>query len=248
MVKLAGLVDGMAAALQVAPSRVRTAAAQLRKHKLLSTGPRGPGAPEMTPRDAANLLLAVMYDDELTTAHESVGRLRAASFAGCRHHKFGEPDDRRHDFPRNGFVGSKNVPLSVGQVLETILDWFVRYGSLDEGVEQHDTDVFNLTVTVAAPSYGVTIHFNTFEGFWDLTYAWKSPQQIEYEAANPDEMLRRSWHEKAGPQMWSSRTVYGDSLRIIADCLRGCEWDDDWERFDPPYNGSRQRQLAVGVA
>src|SRR5690349_21074789 len=117
----------MAEALGVAPSRVRTAAAQLRKHKLLTTGPRGPGAPDMTPVDASNLLLAVMYDDELAVAERSASHLRSAPVVRSSHQVFGESETRFDDFPRNGFFGSKEHPLLFGDVVAAIFDWFARY-------------------------------------------------------------------------------------------------------------------------
>jgi hypothetical protein len=249
VVKLAGLIDGMAAALQVAPSRVRTAAAHLRKHKLLTTGPRGPGAPDMTPSDAVNLLLATMYDDELAVAERSARNLNTAPFVRCTHLPFGESDSRVDDFPRNGFFGDREAPLLFGEVLATILDWFVRYGSLEEGGDYDlDLGVVNLTVTVSHPGYAATIRFNTHEGFWNVDYEWKSPDQIEFEAQNKGKLLVPVWGARKGPHIWSSRTVGEDSIFQIADCLRGSEWNESWEAFTPSYDKTHPLHVEVEPA
>ncbi len=236
--KLAGLIDGMSKALQVPLPRVRTAAAQLRKHGLLTSGPRGPGAPDMTPSDATNLLLAIMYDGELAVAERSVLRMREAPFLSCLHRKFDEAEVRRDDYPRNGiFSSTDGRPNQLGEVLETILDWFVRYGSLEEG-DDYDLDlsIVNLTVTISSPGYAGTIHFNTHEGFWDLHYEWKPPEQLAYEVANKGNRLATRWDALAGPHVWSSRTAPEECLNAIADCLRGHRWYDAKEEIRAPYD------------
>jgi hypothetical protein len=178
----------------------------------------------MTPEDAANLLLAVMYDGELAVAEQSTRSLFAAKRSKCRHRRFGEAEDRLGDHPRNGFLGGETESLSFGEVLTTILDWFVRYGTLDEGDDTDvDLDAVNLRITVSSPGYEAMVHFNTHEGFWDLTYEWISPEQLSYGAEHKGDLLVTRWDALNGPYMWSSRTVADDSLHKIADCLRGCE-------------------------
>jgi len=186
-----------------------------------------------------------MYDDELAVAERSTSNLSSAPLVRCSHLVFGQADPRLDDFPRNGFFGSKESPLLFGDVLATVLDWFVRYGDLEEGDDHDlDLDVVNLTVTVSHPGYAATIHFNTHEGFWDLTYQWKPPEQIAYEAENKRKILRARWDARNGPHMWSSRTASEDSLHLIADCLRGCEWNDEWEEFGPSYDQLVEPELA----
>ena len=193
----------------------------------------------MTPTDAAKLLLAIMYDDELAIAERSASNLYDAPLVRCRHRRFGEPDDRLDDFPRNGFLSADGAPLSLGQVITTVLDWLVRYGDLEEGDDcDLDLSVVNLRLSVSSPGYAATVHFNTHEGFWDLSYQWKPPEQLAYEATNKGKMLVKRWDAIGGPYMSSSRSVGDDNLYPIADLLRGCEWNDDWEDFAPSYEDS----------
>jgi hypothetical protein len=237
--KLAHLIDGMATALQVAPSRVRTAAAQLRKHKLLTTGPRGPGAPDMSPEDATNLLLAVMFDGELGDAHSTVVRLRAAKVRFCDGNRY--TDGRREEIkslPENGFITSEaGRPYELGSVIDILLDAWVRYHSVDEGDDEDiDLDPQNITLEITSPGYQAMLKFNTPHGlFWRIAYEWKSPEQLAYEEATRGDRFKTVWESRNGPYMWSSRTVGEDSLTRIAECLRGSEWDYGCAEFQPPY-------------
>lgn len=230
----------MGKALQVSPSRLRTAAAQLRKHKLLKTGPRGPGAPDMTPEDATNLLLAIMYDGELADAHETVPRLRSARlryFEGSR--SFEDGNERMKSPPRNGFITSEEgETYELGAVIDILLDAWVRFDCISEGDDDDlDREVVNLRLEVSSPGYNARLTFNAPNGlFWRIDYEWKSKEQLEYEAVNQGNRFIRRWDALKGPHMWSSRTVGEDSLTKIADCLRGAEWLDEWESFTPPYD------------
>jgi hypothetical protein len=241
MVRLAGLIEGMANSLQVPPSRVRTAAAQLRKHKLLTTGPRGPGAPEMTPKDASNLLLAVLYDGELSLAHETVARLSQAVLVRSRGTRYGQSPVELDTPPRNGFItAADGGARPLGEVIEIMLHWWVSYGTIDEsGDEDMDLDPVNIDLSILSPDYKATLKFNTPNGlFWSLHYEWKSPEQIQYELENNGLMVTR-WDARNGPHMWSSRSVGEDCLYLLADRLRGCEWREDWEEFVPPYQPAK---------
>jgi hypothetical protein len=248
--KLAGLIEGMAKTLQVSPSRVRTAAAHLRKHKMINSGPRGPGAPDMGPTDAVNLLLAIMYDGELAEAHQTVRRLRQARiryFDGRRPYDAGGVKLDR--LPRNGFItDSHGQGHELGVVLETLLDWWVRYGSVDEDCaqeddEEYDLETVNITLKVSCPGYRATLTFNSPMGLsWLLEYEWKPPEQIEYENNNRDGFGVR-WDARNGPHLWSSRQVGADCLTEIADLLRGSEWQDGWEEFAPAYDATIEQAL-----
>lgn len=194
----------------------------------------------MTPQDASALLLVLMYDQELAIAEQSAASLCDARLVQCRHMVFGESDFRFGDFPRNAFFGVEAAPLRFGEVIATILDWYVRYGTLEEG-DDTDLDLYvaNLIVTVSSPGYLGKVHFNTHEGAWQLTYEWKPPEQIAYETELASDPLATTWEARKGPRMCSSRTVGEDSLHLVADCLRACEWDDAWEEFTPPYDQTK---------
>ena len=60
MAKLSDLISTLADAVDMPETTVGAYARRLRKAGKLSTGGRGFGGAEMTPRDAANLLIAVM--------------------------------------------------------------------------------------------------------------------------------------------------------------------------------------------
>lgn len=246
--KLAELIDGVAEALQVSPSRVRTAAAHLRKNKLLTTGPRGPGAPEMSPVDATNLLLAVMYDGELAEAHETVPRLREARLVRYQQRRFEEGADQID--ARNGFLRTVEGELGeLGHVLDTMLDWWVRYGNLAEGQEEgDDLSPMNLTFEISCPGYrGMLLFSDPCCAPWQLEYEWKSPEQVAYEAQNKGRFAAR-WDARNGPHIWSSRSVGEDCLYKIADCLRGTKWLDEWETFSPPYDVAVDSKLETEAA
>lgn len=235
MVKLAGLVEAFARALQVNPSRVRTAAAHLRKHRLVSTGPRGPGAPDMKPADATNLLLAIMYDGELADAEKTVCRLRQARIVRCQGRSVEESSDE--SFPRNGFLrAADGQHAELGEALDTMFDTWVRCGALSEDTDGGDElDPVNMDLEVACPGYRASLRFNYPAGpRWHLEYEWKSPEQLAYEAENGG-MFAVRWDARNGPHIWSSRSVNEDCLTQIADCLRGAERDGCSTDFVPSH-------------
>lgn len=233
MVKLAGFIEGVARSMQVSPSRVRTAAAHLRKHKLISTGPRGPGAPEMKPADATNLLLAIMYDGELAEADQTVCRLRLAHLVRCQGRSVDKCSDE--SIPPNSFLRtSDGQHAELGEVLDTLFESWVRFGAVsDSADERDDFDPVNLDVEVACPGYRASLRFNYPAGpHWHLEYEWKSSEQLAYEAEA--EIFTARWDARNGPHIWSSRSVSEDCLTQIADCLRGAEWGDGSTEFVRP--------------
>jgi hypothetical protein len=193
----------------------------------------------MGPDDATILLLAMMYDDELAAAAANVEKLAGARLISARGTRRGEHLDGAmppHSFLRN----HEQESASLGEVVMTLLDWFVRYGHVEEGDGEDGSDrsSHNLRLSVESPFHRATIHFNTFDSFWDLHYQWKSAEQLSYEAARPANQidLRPRWDAKSGPYMWTSRTINEDSLGLLADCLRGHEWDDTAEEVTPSYD------------
>ena len=229
MVRLSGLIEGMAMALQVDPARVRTAAAQLRKHKLVTTGPRGPGAPEMKPEDVTNLLLAVMYDGELASAHVNVVRLREATFV--RSQSWGAGADKPAEtLPPHRFLrDAEDQSASIGYVLDAMFAWWTENGSIEEEDEQAGVFLYasNIAFTVSSPGYRAQLLIDAYDTLWELNYEWKSPEQLAYEAVKPTNGfdMRRRWDALRGPYMSASRSVGEDSLTMLADCLRGCPRD-----------------------
>jgi hypothetical protein len=208
---------------------------------MIRTGPRGPGALEMFPGVAANLLLAVLYDGELTDAHETVMRLRNAKLVRKQVRRWEQTEVDHDTVPRNGWLAADGQPFNLGEVIEIMLDGWVRYGHLyevgEDGEEDIDLEPVNIRLEISCPGYRATITFNTpCSLFWRLEYEWKSSEQLQYEDANRGERFATRWDARNGPHIWSSRTVGEDCLHRIGECLRGCDWNDDWHEFTPAYD------------
>jgi hypothetical protein len=193
----------------------------------------------MGPEDAAALLLAIMYDDELVAAAPNVEKLAEARLIWVTGRRRGEPLEAAMP-PHSFFRNHEKEVASLGEVVMTLLDWFVRYGDVGEadGEDGSDRGVYNLRLSIESPFHKATIHFNTIDEFWDLNYQWKSTEQLSYEAARPADQIdfRPRWDARSGPYMWTSRTVDDLSLRLLADCLRGHEWRDSDEEVIPSYD------------
>jgi hypothetical protein len=198
----------------------------------------------MGPEDATALLLAVLYDGELAEAHETVERLSNATLARKQVRKWEQLDYNLESLPRNGWLVANGEPLNLGDVIQTMLDWWVRYGSLyeagEDGEEDIDLEPVNIRLEISCPGYRASLTFNTpCSLFWRLEYEWKPPEQLRYEAENRGKLVATRWDALKGPHIWSSRTVGEDCLHKIADCLRGCELEDDnCDGFAPPYDAS----------
>jgi hypothetical protein len=217
---------------------------------MIRTGPRGPGAPEMGPEDAASLLLAILYDGELADAHETVERLRNARLVRKQLRRWEQSEVDRETLPRNGWLVTDGEPLDLGHVIEIMLDGLVRYGHLHEvgsdGEEDIDLEPVNISLEISCPGYRAVLTFNTpCSLFWRLEYEWKPPEQLKYEAANRGKRFVTRWDALNGPHISSSRTVGENCLHRIGDCLRDREWDDEWEEFAPPYDETEQREIEI---
>ena len=207
----------------------------------------------MGPADATNLLLAIMYDGELADAHDTVRRLRQATVRYCEGRRSFDAGGGRLDrMPRNGFItSSEGDGHDLGTVLETLLDCWVRYGDVHEDCtfddeDESDLEVVNLNLEVSCPGYRARLTFNSPTGlFWRIEYEWKSPEQIAYEKQNEGHIGSARWDARGGPHLWSSRQVGEDCLRIIADVLRGSEWEDNLSEIVPPYEDQAKQVREV---
>jgi hypothetical protein len=207
----------------------------------------------MGPEDATNLLMAILYDGELADAHETVVRLSKATLTRVQHRRWEQFDYDYETLPRNGWLVANGEALSLGEVIQTMLDWKVRYGHLYEagadGEEDIDLEPVNIRLEVSTPGYRASLTFNTpCSLFWRLDYEWKPPEQLKYEAENYGKLIATRWDARNGSHIWSSRTVCEDCLRAIADCLRGSELTDDWDEFVPPYDQGETANREAEVA
>lgn len=227
MVKLVGLVEEVAQALRVPTPRVRTAAAHLRRHKLLNTGPRGPGAPEMAASDAVNLLLALMYDDELASSHIHVARLRAAEFTLGWERLAGGEWKHLDEVPSLIFTrGGDDQPLKLGQVLDTILDLAVRRENLFVMRDECKRAVWSSTwaFSVSSSLYHCKLRgLGTSEIECNLDYRWRSEDEVDFDRRRLAGGFPQAhpFFRELDVGMVTTREVGSLDFSAIADILRG---------------------------
>lgn len=90
VMKLAELIDVIAATLGMRPSEVKTRARYIRESGFLSSGARGKGAPDMLPSDLAALCLGMMPFSEPTASGFQLKETRRARFDYSRWDDFNE--------------------------------------------------------------------------------------------------------------------------------------------------------------
>ena len=76
MAKLSDLIPATASVLGVPEKTVAIYARHLREARLITTGGRGPGGADMTPRDCANLLIAIMGAEYAKDAAQVIKKYR----------------------------------------------------------------------------------------------------------------------------------------------------------------------------
>jgi len=246
MARLSHLIAGYAAALQVPPNTVNNVAAVMRLSKLLTTGPRGPGAPHMAPTDATNLLLGVMYDAPQEAAGVNVPRLRDAELVSCRGNiGFDYGGGTAKGPPPHSCFARAGSPYRLGDVLDAMLDELVRFGDLDEEPEEGTdaalwTYATNISFSVTRPGHRAELFIDSTSVHWHLSFAWPDP---EYPVRRAAELARGEMpsHSLAhlGPHMASTRMIGDAELQGIADALRGQRMPEgpaELEDFQPAYD------------
>lgn len=224
MARLSQLVPGFAEALKVPEKSVRHAASVLRLNKLLTTGPRGPGAPHMTPRDATNLLLAIMYDDEYEAAKVNVPRIREAELTSFK----GKLDDgsaSSRALPPHAFLSEGGAALRLGDVLDRIFEQLSLTGNLDvetdPGTAPEDMmTVDGMAFSLSRPGYASRLFIDTDTASWALAYTWIDPADLSRRKAQvargetPTHYLTtlRTF-------LTSTRSVEMGELTTLAECL-----------------------------
>lgn len=244
MARLTDLVAGFADVLKIPVGTVRNVAAVLRAEKLLTSGPRGPGAPHMSPTDATNLLLALMYDDAQDVAAANVPKLRAAELVfseGRVGFDYGGGVERRP--PPHEFASHEGRPHLLGDVLDLMFDILVRYGFLDvepeDGTPIADMDyVSNISIEVSRPGHSARLWIDAHAVHWHLNYSWPDPEYAERRDA---QIARGEMPQHAlahfGTYMSRSRSIRDDELSGLADVLRGQAISNDAAaEFTPPYD------------
>lgn len=249
MARLAELITGFASVLQIPAGTVKNTAAVLRAAGLLTSGPRGPGAPHMTPTDATNLLLALMYDDLQENAALNVPRLRLARLrhtAGRIGYDYGGGlvlEAPRHEFVRDDNDGTR----SLGGALDALFDLMVRFGTVDfeldadEPLPKELIYVGNFSLDVSRPGYFAAMHLDAHAVLWSLTYRFVEPA-AEALGASPDASKAagappRNDLADLGPFMGRTRTIRDEELHALANVLRGTPFNENaiGEEISPPY-------------
>lgn len=215
MARLSEIVVDFAEVLKVPEKSVRHAASVLRLHKLITSGPRGPGAPHMTATDAANLLLALMYDDDYEAAKINVPRLREAqlvSFGGRTVEGLKLP----RELPAFPFLGSPAKPYFLGAVLDELLAFYAG-GSEPKTPVPHIAEV---VLSISRPGHVARLHVDVDQEHWTFAYERRDRREI----ARREKMAalgERPVHylDTLGTYLLSTRSIQGAELSALAACL-----------------------------
>lgn len=209
------MIPGFATALQIPEKSVRNAAGVLRRAKLLTTGPRGPGALHMTPRDATNLLLALMYDDDHEAAATNVPLLYDAPLTsygsqlldGTRANKGERCPDGKITPPPHAILHDNGTSRSLGAVMEAIFARLMQLpqlhgaGELSHGVDSKIID--HMLLQISRPGHEARIVINSPDVTWTLAYVRQNDTS----------------YDPAATFLRSSRSLDIEELRALATVL-----------------------------
>lgn len=248
MARLAELISGFSDSLAVPAGTVKNTAAVLRAAGLLTSGPRGPGAPHMGPTDATNLLLGLMYDDLQENAAVHVPRLRDAALSSYKGViSFDDGGGLAGHIPPHSFIGRDGQPFRLGQILDEIFDTLVRHGRIDFDPDDdvpvdQSTYVKNFDFSISRPGYEARMWIDAISVHWTLAFRWLSPE----DQALIDSMAERGetiFHPVncRGPAMSRTRSIRDEEINSLADVLRGGSSDtvDFNPDFVPAYQSRR---------
>lgn len=201
--KLRELQERMAEAAQVPFGRVRTIASELRAKGLLTSGPRGPGAPEMTATDAVNLLLGLMYDGDAADCSVNVPKLRNALVVSSENRGEGGLPDLPY------FSARPDGEIYLGDVLDNLLEHLSTHGRADATAKDATAPIVDVTLKVTAPHHGAEINIDSDEALWDVVFS--QPHSIEADEA----AMTAGDYVQPMLGMFSTRTVYLNALQTI---------------------------------
>lgn len=215
MARLSQMIPGFAAALQVPEKSVKNAAVVLRGARLLTTGPRGRGAPHMTPKDATNLLLALMYDDDHEAAATNVPLLYDMPLTsygsqlsdGTPAKRGKRCPDGKITPPPHAILSDDETSRSLGAVVEAIFTRLMRSprlhgtGELSHGVES--TIVDHLLLQISRPGHEARIVIDSPGVTWTLAYVRQNDTS----------------YDPAATFLRSSRSLDVEELRALATVL-----------------------------
>ncbi|QCB42342.1 hypothetical protein E5673_08950 [Sphingomonas sp. PAMC26645] len=201
----------------------------------------------MTPTDATNLLLGLMYDDAQDAVALNVPHLRAATLQrseGSIGFDYGG-GTVSHAPPHDFVTDEQGVPFNLGTAIELIFDQLVRFGTIDWDLEEGSNSspddlvyVTNFSLEVSRPGHSAKMWLDAHAVHWDLNYHRTDP---EY-AARRDAAVARGElvpNELAhlNTFMTRSRGIRDGEIYDLADVLRGTPMPDQMLGTDnqPPY-------------
>lgn len=208
--KLRELQERMADSTRAPFGRVRTVAAALRAQGLISSGPRGPGAPEMAPTDIANLLLALMYDSDITESCACVPQLRATVVRSCDNPAARDEEEFYPGLPELPYFEPRaDGQIYLGDVLDKALEHLATFGTFDTEVLQEGSQIQTFTLQVTAPIKWAKIDIDTEDVFREIRFGPPIERDIA-DGTYEDPFLRNEERKSVG--ILSSRWIYLDDL------------------------------------
>ncbi len=213
MARLSELVKGVAKALHIEQRTVALAARYLREHGLISETGRGLGAAQMTPRDAANLVLALMASDAIKAAALQTKAAGEAAFAAVEINFSGKVETSAEKLPPCGFLRDESgAPHAFGGALVSLIDEIVRFGDPKVG----DQPITNLFLSVTRPGRYAVLEIDSGDAVYRVGYRHPDLfRQISIMQPLADEALQlaresrgmRTQTEIGLPELWAIAKV-----------------------------------------
>lgn len=167
--KLKELQERMAYATKTPLSRVRSVAAELRVNGLITSGPRGPGAPDMTPTDVANLLFGIMYDAEVAESAKNVAILRRLRLVGVEKESLDKEDSL--ELPNLPYLKpSANNEIQFGEFFDGFLEHLAKYGVPDADPNFIDDFITSMMIKITSPYHSAEIYIDSDKILWELEF------------------------------------------------------------------------------
>ena len=193
MAKLSDLIPATASVLGVPEKTVAIYARHLREARLITTGGRGPGSADMTPRDCANLLIAIMGAEYAKDAAQVIKKYRPI-VAGVERISW--------RLPKMPLDALTQLPEyhQFGNALEALIT-AATDGSLEQALEvvservRELRSVFPLTfsVSIMGPVPVARISISAAEWSEEVTYSEPDPW---LKTDKPPKTAVRKWEKK----------------------------------------------------
>lgn len=216
--KLKELQERMAYATKTPLSRVRSVAAELRVNGLITSGPRGPGAPDMTPTDVANLLFGIMYDAEVAESAKNVAILRRLRLA--RVEKDSLDEDNPLEIPNLPYLKpGANNEIQFGEFVDGLLEHLAKYGVPDAEPNCIDDFITSMMIKITSPYHSAEIYIDSDKVLWELEFCTDEIIKAREGIKVSDTELR--------PMLgiYSTRWTYVDALQALIP-LKLINWSD----------------------